>query len=50
MKRKGTISRIVLAALMAFSMSMPAPALAEMSSEGVLRHRGLQKQPAPRLL
>lgn len=51
MKRKGAISRIVLAALVAFSMSMPAPALAEMSAEfGVLRHRGLQKHLAPRLL
>ncbi len=33
MKRKGAISRIVLAALVVFSMSMPAPALAEMSAE-----------------
>ena len=33
MKREGAISRIVLAALVAFSMSMPAPALAEMSAE-----------------
>ncbi|WP_423977782.1 hypothetical protein [Lancefieldella rimae] len=33
MKREGVISRIVLAALVAFSMSMPAPALAEMSAE-----------------
>ena len=33
MKREGAISRIVLAALVAFSMSMPAPALAEMSTE-----------------
>lgn len=33
MKRKGAISRIVLTALVAFSMSMPAPALAEMSTE-----------------
>ena len=33
MKRRDAISRIVLAALVAFSMSMPAPALAEMSAE-----------------
>ena len=33
MKREGAISRIVLAVLVAFSMSMPAPALAEMSAE-----------------
>ena len=33
MKRKGAISRIILVALVAFSMSMPTPALAEMSTE-----------------
>ena len=33
MKRKGAISRIILVALVAFSMSMPTPALAEMSAE-----------------
>lgn len=33
MKRRDAISRIVLAALVAFSMSIPAPALAEMSAE-----------------
>ena len=33
MKREGVISRTVLAVLVAFSMSMPAPALAEMSAE-----------------
>ena len=33
MKRKGAISRIIFVALVAFSMSMPTPALAEMSAE-----------------